>query len=771
MQRTAERRRQTIKRKQAMSQSGMAKEIAVTILCFLIARAATFGAAAPLGVAIYAVAFKKGRWGFLHLASVVVGMFSAGCEVQYLLAVAFFALAAIFDPAWAFRSRNHTAAFAAGAVVLPGIYFVIKQGVLFIDILSLLLSAIVVFAGVLLFHIALPIVKNGSRKYLQHEEVVALAALFSVAALGVPQLVVLGVSIKNVLCIVITLYFALSQKPGVAAAAGIICGTILGLSGPNLFSYVGLFGLGGLLCGLFGKLGKAGICLSFFLVDMVGASYVQTVPEVTLGIAEVLTAFVLFVLIPKSTAKFFGLVQTGVNHSDGESRLKQAVRTRLETVAAAFAQMSATIANLTKRGENKADCTILFDKAADRVCKRCRMNHVCWQSHYNDMYDLMQQCLEQIEDNGVLTEDKLPSFFQKRCVDLPGFVFEMNHVYELYKNETVWQKRLEHANSLVTKQLGDVSGLIESLAGELDDTVVFNEELAYAINCALDKKGLTPLGANVFKNPYGRYEVELSMESCRGEGVCNRIIPILNEILERNMKKTGGDCHLKKCTLHFAETPVFQITHAIASVPKKGEAVSGDTCAVLALPSGNVMAAISDGKGSGREAHLQSRETIDLLSRLMTAGFVPEAAVEMANTALGQQMDEEGFATVDLALVNTVSGYADFIKSGACTTYIKRGQTVKRILSHSLPAGILENADVEHKKEELQNGDMLIMMSDGISESFLDEEEMMKAIGRLGKNNSPQRLAAALLAEAKQARGSGEGDDMTVIALAIERKD
>lgn len=90
----------------------------------------------------------------------------------------------------------------------------------------------------------------------------------------------------------------------------------------------------------------------------------------------------------------------------------------------------------------------------------------------------------------------------------------------------------------------------------------------------------------------------------------------------------------------------------------------------------------------------------------------------MANTALGQQMDEEGFATVDLALVNTVSGYADFIKSGACTTYIKRGQTVKRILSHSLPAGILENADVEHKKEELQNGDMLIMMSDGISESF-----------------------------------------------------
>ena len=53
----------------------------------------------------------------------------------------------------------------------------------------------------------------------------------------------------------------------------------------------------------------------------------------------------------------------------------------------------------------------------------------------------------------------------------------------------------------------------------------------------------------------------------------------------------------------------------------------------------------------------------------------------------------------------------------------------------------------------------------------MDEEEMMKAIGRLGKNNSPQRLAAALLAEAKQARGSGEGDDMTVIALAIERKD
>ena len=137
---------------------------------------------------------------------------------------------------------------------------------------------------------------------------------------------------------------------------------------------------------------------------------------------------------------------------------------------------------------------------------------------------------------------------------------------------------------------------------------------------------------------------------------------------------------------------------------------------------------------------------------------------------LGQQPDEEGFATIDLALIDLSSAKADLIKSGACATYIKRQNLVKRVESQSLPAGILDEADMELKSESLQNGDMLIMVSDGISDAFADEKILMNEINRLSRQNSPRQLASALLASAKQQKENTAWDDMTVIAARLVEK-
>ena len=121
-------------------------------------------------------------------------------------------------------------------------------------------------------------------------------------------------------------------------------------------------------------------------------------------------------------------------------------------------------------------------------------------------------------------------------------------------------------------------------------------------------------------------------------------------------------------------------------------------------------------------------------------------------------------------MVDLSNPRADFIKSGACATYIKRQNLVKRIESQSLPAGILDEADMELKSEPLQDGDLLVMLSDGVADAYSDEKFLMNEINRLSRQNSPRQLAAALLDSAKQQKGNTAWDDMTVVAARIVEK-
>ena len=91
-------------------------------------------------------------------------------------------------------------------------------------------------------------------------------------------------------------------------------------------------------------------------------------------------------------------------------------------------------------------------------------------------------------------------------------------------------------------------------------------------------------------------------------------------------------------------------------------------------------------------------------------------------------------------------------------------------MSRSLPAGILEDVEFEHKKETLTSKDVLIMMSDGISESFEDDNAVLEIIAGFSEKDSPKAVASEILARAHAARGKNEGDDMTAIAAKIIKK-
>ncbi|GEA14570.1 serine phosphatase [Moorella sp. E308F] len=220
------------------------------------------------------------------------------------------------------------------------------------------------------------------------------------------------------------------------------------------------------------------------------------------------------------------------------------------------------------------------------------------------------------------------------------------------------------------------------------------------------------------------------------------------------------------------ESPRWKLTVGTAATPRYKADVSGDACLVANLEPGRQLLVLGDGMGAGREAAETSSTAIELVRDLLAAGFTPEKTLRTVNMILLLRTPQESFTTCDLTLINCGNGTAEFYKLGACPTFIQRDGLVKTLSSHSLPVGILEDLQLEPMREELQEGDLLVMVSDGVLEAHRDINEkerwLAKALQRVG-DARPQEIADRLL---KQARALVDGkprDDMTVMVARIER--
>ena len=126
--------------------------------------------------------------------------------------------------------------------------------------------------------------------------------------------------------------------------------------------------------------------------------------------------------------------------------------------------------------------------------------------------------------------------------------------------------------------------------------------------------------------------------------------------------------------------------------------------------------------------------------------------------------------TMDMAVADLYSGLCEFTKSGAAVTMIHKGEEIELLQSESLPIGILKETQPAESMYRLKDGDLIIMMTDGVLEAMpgMDKEGIMKefCMGLSGKN--PKELARRVLDYALE---QGEArDDMTVLVAGMWKK-
>lgn len=193
---------------------------------------------------------------------------------------------------------------------------------------------------------------------------------------------------------------------------------------------------------------------------------------------------------------------------------------------------------------------------------------------------------------------------------------------------------------------------------------------------------------------------------------------------------------------------------------------NGDAVLVRSLPGGQEMLALSDGMGHGTCAQQESRKTLELLSLCMEAGYTRGQAMTAVNGAMLSATGGEQFATVDLCLVNLWNGETVMNKLGACASFILQGRKIHTVEGAALPLGIIEHAPPMEHTFTLGEGDVLLLLSDGVSDAFQQEADLLKLLEN-SREQMPQRIADMLLREALMQENGLPADDMTVLCAKV----
>lgn len=199
------------------------------------------------------------------------------------------------------------------------------------------------------------------------------------------------------------------------------------------------------------------------------------------------------------------------------------------------------------------------------------------------------------------------------------------------------------------------------------------------------------------------------------------------------------------------------------------DTVSGDSMEAFAFDDHRIALVISDGMGKGKEAAAESKMVVTTLSRLLQAGFDVDLAMKTVNGILMAGNEEERFATVDLAIIDRAKGRAQIYKMGAATTFIKHNGRVSMLKRQALPAGITSGLDLEYIDIKLKRGDLLVMVSDGVTDCDRRDfncDWLRSRLLEIGSRD-PETIAELVVNKAAEKYGIHERDDLTVMTAAI----
>lgn len=721
----------------------------------------------PFGVLFFGTVCSIETY-YLSIVAVSVGGLIAGAPiVKYLIAMT---IVWIYRGFFSRKKENQilSAAVFSGAILIGGVYKILFSSDVVYDILLLLGEIVITFIGYFVFaNLDELIEQNKKNEYISQENAVSLVIVLAVLLWGLGKLTLpFSLNLKAIIGIYLILATTMYTQIPVAVTFSLVCGFVIADDFSNSLAVSGIYGISAVFSGLLKYFGNIGASIGFlsgvtFSVLCIGNTNIMS-------LIEVFISTFIFGILPMKYHQRTGIFMANAFKTTTfrrEFRIKEYITEELNCFSNTFMEFARQFKNTFQRTlDNSISCHRVFDETAERICSECIRSSECWQKNFNDTYKYMFSIFEITEQTGHCDIHNAPIVFTQKCIQPELYLSEFNHVYELHKQESLRRGIRTGERRLVSNQYKEISKIISELSEEIEGNFYFDEQKEKEINLECANRGLYLRDINVVKNSEGYYEMFFAPGV---DADSEKVVKIASEVLGTKMKRVF--CK-NKSIIKLSTDNIYEVDVSVSQKKKDDEVVCGDTVVHFETEKNKYYSIICDGMGSGTDASKESKMTAELLGGFLKAGFSKHTALSLINSTLALKMDREGFSTIDLCEIDLRSGEVEFIKIGGAESYLKTGEKLETITQKGLPAGILEEVPCEKIKRTLKENDMIVMVSDGVSEAGygMMRGEWVKRIMKL-EGLSSEEMSSSIVNSARKKIYPRTPDDMSAVVIKIKK--
>ena len=628
------------------------------------------------------------------------------------------------------------------------------------------------------------------------EEVMGASLLLSIAISSLGQIGIFGLSITNICCILIVLILGWKNGVLVGTTAGVTIGVTLGIIAQSEPIVVAVYAISGMLAGVLNRFGKIGVIVGFLIGNAILLYATNGTATDLVVFKEALIASLGLLAIPR---------WVGINIEElirSDNMLPEYNKRGLEQSEETINQLnmvSETIKDMADTYKTKAETNMYFKNRQAFITELLNSldgleENMLYEDMTkteneiaNDLFDILLDKQEINKQDLLKTFEKFNNYIVQygdekisKTINenIEQIVKSVNYAYKISKSNFIWEEKVKSSKKNVQAQLDGVSKAISSIAVKIEEETKkdknFAEEKKKAIT-ALEIKEILVDGIEIDKKD-NRYFIDVYLkenskttENTDVEKIQKVLEKSLDEKLMPNEAKNKKSNKQGKRVFSYLSADKYIIQIGQASKIKNDSPVSGDSLLQIRLNDGKYLVALSDGMGSGPDARKSSQIAIKMLERLLMSGFDKDTSIDLINTTI-MNANEEIFATLDIAIIDLYNGKIEFIKNGACPTYVKNKKKVQIIKSLSLPAGILNNINLTTYDKDIDDQDILVMCSDGILDSnveFKNKELWVKYVLEDIENNNSQKIADLIINEAVDNYYGIPKDDMSIIVCKL----
>lgn len=750
----------------------VAKKTLFVLAGFLAARASVFGGLNPFAVALTAA--SPSGYIMYTLAGALVGhAFTGGLELLSSTA----SLIAAAGIRWALSDLNKitrhwlfiplnafTSVFAVSLIVATS-----ASGLLAIDVINAFSEGIIAMGAAVFFAKACQFIsKKTTFGSMTSYELLCLSFSLAVLLLPVISVTLFSISVGRIamMLAVLTVSQVMHESGGSVCAAAF--GAVIALSDPQYAFIAGAFVFSGVVSGIVMRKYKTWVGAASFsacsAVIIAASGSAEAIPMMM----ETVIACSVFAAVPSKVTEHIGSGKAS-SVIPASDTFRKAVLGRLSRASDALADISGVIEEVSDKLDKMSarDVSEVFNISAEEICAPCGLRACCWQTCLDETKSAFGEMAKTLTDNGQIHLEDLPECLTKKCAHPNELMQCVNRNYSDFSAMEGADRRVAEMRAVVNDQYSGMSELLKDIVNDVSEFCREDKDSAERIKESFKQEGYTLSDVNCRIDSHERMGIDI-------QGLCfgldtesDKMDELLSKACMRNFEPPLIERSGDEFRLHTSERTNFSVSLGAAQHSCNNGRLCGDTYEFYRDGKGRVTVILSDGMGTGGHAAIDSCMASSLMARLLKGGFGCDCALKIVNCALMVKSNEESLATLDVACFDMYSGNVELFKAGAPLTLMRKGGRVVKVDSASLPAGILREITFERSRAVLDDGDLILMISDGaLVESIGWIEQRLLEFS----DEEPQEFCDRLVNEVGMRRLGGHDDDVTVILAKLERE-